>query len=112
MAHFLSMNIRFSYLYRDGANYKNFNEIVFSNPNFIDSKEIEKTIRNKLIDGQWFICKEWNLPDMHFTEFSYDAEIDHDWHEFESIEETIEDVTAKMSIDDFLSIVKKTKLPW
>ena len=54
-----------------------------------------------------FFCKEWNLPDMHFTEFSYDAEIDHDWHEFESIEETIEDVTEKRSIDDFLSIVKK-----
>ena len=69
-------------------------------------------IRKKLIDGQWFYCRDWNLPDMHFNEFAYNSEIDHDWHEFESIEETTEDITSEMSIDDFLSVVNKTKLPW
>jgi len=29
------MNLKFAYLYRDGANYKNFNEVIFSNPNKI-----------------------------------------------------------------------------
>jgi hypothetical protein len=105
------MNIKFSYLYRDGANYKNFNEIVFANPNMISRKETEEIIRKNLIDGKWFISDDWNLPDMHFKEFGYDSEIDHDWHEFESIEETPEAITVENNIEDFLLLVNKTKLP-
>ncbi len=104
------MNIRFCYLYRDGANYKNFNEIVFSNPNAIGREEIEEIIRKNLIDGKWFVSKEWDLPDMHFREFEHDSEIDHDWHEFEAIEETSEDDTAQCCIEDFLLLVNKTDL--
>ena len=106
------MNIKFCHLYRDGANYKNFNEVIFDNPCSRSKEEIETVIRNSLIDETWFVADKWDLPDMHFEEFPWYSEIDHEWHEFESIEETIEDVTSKMSIDDFLSIVNKTKLPW
>ncbi len=105
------MNIKFSYLYRDGANYKNYNQIIFSNPNSINLLEIEKLIREKLIDGKWFYCKEWNVPDIHFKEFSYDSEIDVDWHEFEAIEETNEKASEQNCIDDFLMLVSMTKLP-
>lgn len=106
------MNIKFSYLYRDGANYKQFNEVVFGNPSKLSVQEIETTIKENLIDSQWFVAKDWRVPDMHFKEFSWDSEIDHDWHEFESIEETLELVTTENHIEDFLSIVSKTKLPW
>ena len=105
------MNIKFCYLYRDGGNYKNFNEIVFSNPNSKNFREIEKLVRKKLIDGKWFYCKEWNVPDMHFKEFAYDSEIDVDWHEFEAIEETTEGTSQQNSIEDFLMLVSMTKLP-
>ena len=81
-------------------------------PNDLNVKEIETIIKEKLIDGQWFVAKEWRLPDMHFKEFAWDSEIDHDWHEFESIEETLELVTTGNNIEDFLSLVTKTKLPW
>ena len=111
MVHSINMNIKFSYLYRDGANYKNFNEVIFDNPYSRSKEEIETVIRNSLIDEMWFVAVKWNLPNMHFQEFPWNSEIDHEWHEFESIEETIEDATAKMSLDDFLSVVNKTKLP-
>lgn len=106
------MNIKFCYLYRDGANYKNFNEIIFSNPNSINYLKIKKLVLKKLIDDKWFYCKEWNLPDIHFKEFINDAEIDVDWHEFEAIELTADDVTEQNSIEDFLMLVKKTKLTY
>ena len=105
------MNIKFCYLYRDGGNYKNFNEIVFSNPNSKKSQEIEKLVREKLIDCTWFYCKEWNIPDMHFKEFGYDSEIDVDWHEFEAIEETTKKISEENSIDNFLLLIYKTKIP-
>ena len=105
------MNIKFCYLYRDGGNYKNFNEIVFSNPNSIDLQEIEKLIQEKLIDGKWFYCKEWSIPDIHFKEFTYNSEIDVDWHEFETIEETTEKASEQNSIEDFLMLVNMTKSP-
>jgi hypothetical protein len=106
------MNIKFSYLYRDGANYKQFNEVVFSNPNNLTGNEIEATIKKQLIDSEWFVAKDWKLPDMRFKEYAWDSEIDHDWHEFESIEETLEQVTTGNKIEHFLLVVTKTKLPW
>lgn len=106
------MNIKLMYIYRDGSNYKNFNEIIFSNPKSRNVLEIEKLVREKLIDGKWFYCKEWNVPDIHFKEFGYDSEIDVDWHEFEAVEETKEVKLQQNSIEDFLMLVNKTKSVW
>ena len=107
----LSMSISLSYLYRDGANYKNYNEVIFDNPNNLKVQVIEATIREKLIDGQWFSANSWALPDMHFKEYAWDSEIDHDWHEFNGVEETVEQATDNNSIEGFLLLVAKTKLP-
>jgi len=106
------MNIQFSYFYRDGANYKNFNTIVFSNPDSISLNSIDKAIRSNLIDATWFYPKVWNIPTMYFKEFKWDAEIDHDWHEFESIKETLEKVTEENSIEDFLMLLNKSKVDY
>ena len=96
------MNIKFSYLYRDGANYKYFNEVVFSNPNEIPLEKIDAIIRANLIDGCWFVAKEWNLPDMHYKEYAWDNDIDHGWHEFEFVEETDKLESEAVLIDEFL----------
>ena len=104
------MNIKFYYLYRDGANYKNFHETVFSNSNDLKLNLIEEIIRKHLIDGQWFVSKEWNVPDLHFREFSWDSEVDHDWHEFERLEETLDRVTHEKSIEDFLQLISVTSV--
>ena len=104
------MNIKFCYLYRDAANYKQYNEIIFTNPNDKSLVEIQALIRNNLIDGNWFVAKHWNVPDMHFKEYPWDTDIDHDWHELDSLEETNELSKEKISIEEFLFNVAK-KLP-
>jgi hypothetical protein len=44
-------NIRFSYLYRDGSNFKSWGEVIFSNPEGLAVNEIEtKLIRAFLPD--------------------------------------------------------------
>ncbi len=106
------MNILFCYKYRDGANYKQYNEIVFYNPLKREVKEIELIIREKLIDGLWFVADYWVIPNQFFKEYMWDNEIDHTWHEFDGIEETEDETTEKNTIEDFITAIKKTTLPW
>ncbi len=101
------MNIKFCYLYRDGANYKQFNEVVFANPQSLGIIEIKKTILGNLIDGTWFVCKDWKLRELHFKDFEWDDGIDHEWHEFEDVLETIDEITGVNSVDEFLTLIKK-----
>jgi hypothetical protein len=100
------MNIKFSYVYRDAVNYKQHNEIVFANPTKVPIEEIQAIITSKLIEGGWFIAKDWKLPDMHFKEYNWDDEIDHEWHEFHAIEETNQDATTKISIEEFIEGIR------
>ncbi len=87
-------NIKFSYLYRDGGNNKNYGFLIFSNPDDIDLLEFENIIKSKLIDGIWFYVNEWKLPDLNFKQ--WDDEIDHIWHEFERV------------LSELISIIKGT----
>lgn len=95
-------NIKFSYRYRDGANYKNHSFIIFNNPTDLALAEIEASILSKLIDNTWFYADKWNVPDLHFG--TWDNEIDHIWHEFESIEFT--DEVGQLDILGFLNAIK------
>ncbi len=80
------MNIRMEYLYRDAGNYKNWGEVVFSNPTSIPIKRVEQLVGDALFERQYFIAHSAGLPDLHFTECS--IELDHDWHEFHGLAET------------------------
>lgn len=93
-------NILFSYLYRDGANYKNYGEVVFANPTNLSLTTIKETIESKLLDGEWFYAHKWNLPDLHFEK--WDIEIDHTFHEFEGVEETDRAPTDTRTINEFI----------
>ena len=95
-------NIKFSYRYRDGANYKNHYHIVLNNPAGITLTEIENMVRQKLIDGTWFYADNWNLPDLHFG--TWDNEIDHTWHEFDDVEFTNE--TGEVDFSHFLRAIR------
>jgi hypothetical protein len=99
------MNIKLCYLYRDAGNYKQYNEIVFTNPTRLPLEEIKQTILKNLIDGSWFIAKHWNVPDMHFKEYTWDSEIDHEWHEFDSVEATADTPAKDISIEAFLKAI-------
>src|SRR5437868_13615603 len=94
-------NIKFNYLYRDGANYKNFNFIIFDNDQSITIEELESLIKSKLIYGEWFYADQWKLPDLHFD--NWDNELDHTFHEFGSIEYSAD--ASNSTLTEFIAIL-------
>jgi len=80
------MNIIFNYCYRDAANYKKWNDIVFSNVGSHDVESLEKKVKKILIDGEFFVARKAKLPEMKFDK--HIPEIDHDWHAFHSFSNT------------------------
>jgi hypothetical protein len=104
------MNIKFCYRYRDYANYKKYNEVVFSNPSNKPIHEVEQFILDHLFDDKLFYSTEWNLPDLHFDD--WDPDIDHFVHEFDSVNETDEAPTIQKSLDEFFEIVEDAVNGW
>ena len=94
------MNIKLNYLYRDGANYKQHHEEIYTNIHVLSIEEIETRIREQLIDGEWFYNHNWNLEDLH--RHQWDNEIDHTFHEFDSVEATDEQNTK----EDILTLLQ------
>jgi hypothetical protein len=88
-------NLKFNYLYRDAGNYKEWGSVVFSNPKQIDIKQIENQIKEKLIETDFFIAKDWGIPSLCFAE--WDDDMDHIFHEFDSIELTSENPDDKFN---------------
>jgi hypothetical protein len=99
-----SNNIRFSYLYRDAGNYKLFGEKVFNNPENLSLEFVKSTIQLALIDGEFFIAEEWNLPKLEFEAFI--EKLDHQWHEFKKVETTTADFSDSRSVAEFLNEIK------
>lgn len=98
------MHLKFNYLYRDAGNYKNYGFVIFSNGNNEDPETLEKTIREHLIDGEFFYPEDLVKP-VFFDE--YNEELDHGWHEFDSVEETTEEPTDARDIEDFIADLQK-----
>ncbi|KMQ50584.1 hypothetical protein CHISP_2435 [Chitinispirillum alkaliphilum] len=85
------MNIKFEYLYRDGANYKNWGEVIFSNSGNMPVDQINARIEAQLIDRQNFLVSRLKVPDLYFEKT--DPSLDHGWHEFYGCSETGEEVS-------------------
>jgi hypothetical protein len=98
------VNIKYNYIYRDYSNYKNFNSVIFANPNNVPIQEVEKLIRENLIDGEFFNAQEVGLPLLFFDDKTED---DHQWHEFESLETTNETINIELKIEDIIERLKK-----
>ena len=94
--------IKFNYFYRDAGNYKVHGNVVFDNPDNIDINILEGEIRKHLIDSEFFEPEELKIPRLKHNDFPYDPDLDHSWNEFDSIEETTEELTDKRSINEFL----------
>ncbi|QPJ64519.1 MAG: hypothetical protein G3M78_03545 [Candidatus Nitrohelix vancouverensis] len=82
------MNICFQYLYRDYGNFKNWGDVIFSNPNGLDIGQIKSMLEKVLIDQAYFVASKVNVPNLYFED--YKENLDHVWHEFFSIEYTDE----------------------
>lgn len=93
-------NIKFNYLYRDGGNYKQFGYIIFSNTNGLTTESIESEICSKLTYGEYFIASQLNIPSLFFEDTN---DLDHIWHEFDSIEITSENPKDKRTIEQLIN---------
>lgn len=104
------MNIRFSYLYRDAGNFKNFGEAIFSNPSGLSLEVLTARVKLVLLDEMYFDAYAVRLPELFFED--YDDELDHDWHEFELLAyvEANSKILATNSIEDFILRLKMNKL--
>ena len=100
--YYLCINVKFHYLYRDGANYKQYNFEVFSNNDGLLIEEIESHIKSALIEDSWFYTDKWRLKDIHL--YNWDESIDHRWHEFDFVENTNEMATVG-DIPDFIKLI-------
>lgn len=97
----LNHNIKFNYLYRDAGNYKLFDSLIFTNKDSLSLEYIELAIRKNLIEAMYFVPEKWNVPILNFED--YLPALDHDYHEFESIELTDDNPSNKCDISEFLS---------
>jgi hypothetical protein len=101
-------NIKFCYLYRDGANYKQYGNVIFRGDESADLENLGALLNSKLIDGQWFYAHKWRVPDLHL--YQWDEEFDHTFHEFECIEYTKEAPNTLLTLAKFKALVERTKL--
>ena len=104
------MNIRFSYLYRDAGNFKNFGDANFSNPNELSLESLSARIKLALLDEMYFDAYAVGLPELFFED--YDDELDHDWHEFELLDYADTTLIASPidSIENFIARLGMHKL--
>jgi hypothetical protein len=102
------MNIAFHYLYRDGANYKNFNTVIFNNPTEISIEQLQEWLKLRLIWFDNFDATEWKIPDIHFG--SWDNEFDHTWHEFGGINYTKEPSNFSMPLWKWVAMIEWMEL--
>lgn len=89
-----------TYLYRDGGNYKTWQEVVFTNHSGKTAEQLTDEIKQRLISGQFFDQGRAPIP-FEYPD-SYDPELDHTWLEFDSFEEVDETPQVKDDVWDFL----------
>ncbi len=102
------MNISFEYLYRDAANYKNWGEVVFETASdTLDLEDLDKRIRNALIDGEYFVAEVALIPTLYFS--GDKSSSDHGWHEFHGITQTEEISPDRINIETLIELLAVSK---
>lgn len=89
-------------MYRDAGNYKTHSFVIFGNPNRLPINTIEDAIRKKLIDETFFNPLTLKVPALIPESFQYDADLDHSWNEFDSLEITDEEITDDRIINELM----------
>jgi hypothetical protein len=101
-------SVRFNYLYRDGANFKNWGKVIFANPEVLPLKPIESKLLNAFLPDKHFIASQIQIPDIFLFLTDKPTAYDHCFHEFDSVEICDENPTDifSRSISEFLSEVE------
>jgi len=81
-------NIRFTYLYRDGSNYKNWAAAVFSNPDGLTCEALKKKFAKAFLTDGLFIADQVRIPEVFLWNAQSIDSDDHCFHEFDAIENT------------------------
>lgn len=102
-------SIRFNYLYRDGANFNNWGDVIFANPEELPLKLIESKLLNAFLPDKQFVASQIQIPDVFIFFKEKPTAYDHCLHEFDSIEVCDEDPTDTFSrsINEFLQAVER-----
>jgi len=112
-------NVAFTYLYRDGGNYKQAGQIVVSNPEGLSITEVEAELKSL---GGFFIAHQLGIPEVFLwsAETHYDPseesswpdfcinEDDHCWHEFDGLAETSDSLTDPRTLQQLLTNFRKS----
>lgn len=88
----------FEYRYRDAANYKLFERVLFSG--VVADCDV-KLIRDRLFDGEWFIPEQVGLEPLQgrFSGYSETPDRDdHVWHEFVTLRPATEEEKHNMMV--------------
>lgn len=104
------MNIRFEYLYRDAGNFKNWGEVVFSNPRNFTADSIALMADPALIDHVYFVAAKVDIANLHFAE--HIDELDHDWHEVHAFQTTSDppnDAKCR-NIEEFVATLRSASI--
>lgn len=101
-------NVKFVYLYRDGANYKSWDDIVFTNSEQLALEEIEGRLDAAFLVDRLFIAHQISIPEKFLFLDGKFTKFDHCYHEFDHVELCKENPTDSLnrSIADFLSAVE------
>jgi len=101
-------NIKFNYLYRDGANYKSWGEVIFSNPGRLALSEIESRLIDAFLPDKLFVAHQISIPEKFLFANEKLTKFDHCYHEFDSVEVCQENPTDDLgrSTKDFLKDVE------
>jgi len=105
-------NIRFNYLYRDGANFKAWGEVIFSNPDRLPLGLIEIKLHKNFLPDKLFIASQISIPETFLFLEGKITSNDHCYHEFNSVENCQEETTDSLnrSIFEFLNDVEKASI--
>ena len=96
------------------GNFKNYGDVIFWNRLSHNAEEIHMQISSLLGSDQIIKASDLRIPNLFFTNFPYDPDLDHEMHEYFEITETelpASDVEQR-DIAEFLTAIKKNCLKW
>lgn len=107
--------IEFTYLYRDGSNFKSWSRIVFANPQSFTPEVVMRFLRDAFGEEGFFLAHQVRIPEVFLYGASDANADDHCFHEFYGVavsSQTPNDSHGR-SIAEFVAEVQTAaKLGW
>jgi len=82
------MNVQFEYRYRGLGNFKRYGSVVFGNQNGLPIDDINRLMLQLIGNDETFVASEVGIPEMFFTDFPYNPNLDWQMHEYCGVSQT------------------------